>query len=164
MLGTEAFRSILEATSQSTIFIYSLALAITVYNFRKINSTVLCFGLVLISQSIMHWLEAPLLELNSILPWYGSWIFINGFTVYLLYTSHKVLKINLAQVVNRVATLYLLAVFVQVARFIDIEHFDAQYLKHFYYLGVNTVNICLGFVILITAIKDKEEKLVGLHV
>lgn len=160
----ESFYSIFESITESTIFIYSFALILVVHRFRKINSTVLCFGLVLMSQSIMNWIETPLLELNSIRPWYGTWIFIYGFTVYLLYSSHKVLKVNLAQVVNRVATLYLLSMFVQVARFIDIEHFDAQYLKHFYYLGVNFMNICLAVLILTTAVKDKEEKMVGLHV
>lgn len=160
----EAFYSIFEATSQSTIFIYSFALILAVYHFRKINSTVLCFGIVLITQSIMYSIEEPLLALNAVTPWYGTWIFINGFSVYLLYTSHKVLKINLAQVVNQVASLYLLSMFVQVARFIDIEHFDAQYLQHFYYIGVNAANICLAILVLVTAVKDKQEKLAGLYV
>lgn len=156
--------SVLFTIGSFNILSYFFALAITVYRFRKINSTVLCIGIVFMFQSLMLVIRDPLLALDSREAWYSTWVVINGFIVYALYKSHKVLEVNLAQITNRVALLHLMMVFVQIARYMEREYLGGEFLDAWYYIAVQAINISLSLVVLVTAIKDKKEKMVGIYV
>lgn len=159
-----SFYSIFEIISEGTLVIYFFSLLIVVSRFRTINSTVVCILVVFMMESLMSLFEKPLLKFDSRELWYGTWIIMCTLTVFLLYQSHKVLKLNLAKVTNMVAFTYLVSTFIQIADYIDREHFSGNYLETFYPVAVHTINISLAAIILFTAIKHKKEKLVGWYV
>lgn len=160
----ESLYSTFETISEWVGFVLFLALLIAVYRFRIINSTVICVSLTFMMYSLMHFINEPLLAFNSREVWYGSWVMINGVTVYLLYKAHDVLKVNLARVTNKVAFTYCVAACAHTARYIDRQHFGGEHLEVLYPLAINTINISLAAIILVTVMKDKKEKLVGLYV
>lgn len=141
-----------------------VALLIAIYRFRVINSTVLCAVITFMTYSLMEALNEPLLALESREAWYGTWAFLYGASALLLYKSHDILKVNLATVTNKVAFTLCVGMFTQIARYIDRQHFGGEYLEVFYPIAINTVNISLAAILLVTVIKDKKEKLVGLYV
>ncbi len=155
---------IFENLAVGSTFVMFLAFLIAVNRFRLINSTVICSGLALLMYSLMNIMREPLLLLESREAWYGTWTMMCGLSVYLLYKSHDVLKVNLAKVTNRVAFVFCISACVHTARYIDRQHFGGQYLETFYPLAINTINISLAIIILVTVLKDKKEKLVGLYV
>lgn len=160
----ESFYSLLFAIGQNTLIAYLFALAIAVYRFRRINSTILCVGLVFMMQSFMQLIYHPLLEAGSRELWYGVWTAIDVFTVYLFYKTHQALKVNLAHITNTVALTYVVSAFIHTLRYIEREHFGGEYLDSWYYIAVNTINISLAIYVLGTVLRDKKEKLVGLYV
>ena len=160
----QALYPIFETISLCAGIILFIALLIAVYRFRLINSTVICAGITFMMYSLMHLMHEPLLALESREAWYGSWAFIYGASVFLLYKSHQVLKVNVAKVTNRVAVTNCIAICIQTTRYLDRQYFGGVYLEMFYPVAVNTVNISLASVLLMTVVKDKKEKLVGLYV
>ena len=160
----KALYSTFEAISLWAGVVLFIALLIAVYRFRLINSTVICAGVTFMMYSLMHLIHKPLLTLESREIWYGTWVFLYGASVFLLYKSHDVLKVNLAKVTNKIAFTFCVGMFVQTARYMDREYFGGVYLEVFYPVAVNTVNISLAAILLVTTIKDKKEKLVGLYV
>ena len=163
-MTAEQLNSVLFSIGNNTLIAHFFALSIAVYRFRRINSTVLCLGLVFMLGSLMQLVYQPLLDLGSRELWYGTWVVSCAITVYLLYKVHEVLKVNLAKVTNVVAFTYVVSAFVHAIRYIEREHFGGQYLDAWYYIAINTINISLAVVLLVTAIKDKKEKLVGMYV
>lgn len=155
---------ILATIGSYNIVAYFFALSIAVYRFRRINSTVLCIGIVFMFQSLMLVIRDPLLALESREAWYGTWVVINCLIVSALYKSHKVLKVNLAKLTNTVALFHVILAFVQTARYMEREYLGGEFLDAWYYISIQTLNISLALVVLATAIKDKKEKRVGIYV
>lgn len=160
----ESLYSVLFAIGQNTLIAFFFALMIAVSRYRRINSTVLCIGLVFTFQSLMLLLRDPLLALNSREVWYGTWTLIDVLVVCSIYKSHQALKVNLARVSNAVALTYVVSAFIHTLRYIEREHFGGEYLDSWYYIAVNTINISLAIYVLGTVLRDKKEKLVGLYV
>lgn len=152
------------AVGEASLIVYFFALSVAVYRSRIINSTIICVGLVFIMQSLMRLIRDPLIEFGSREAWYGSWTVFYILTVYLLYKAHDVLEINLAKLTNRVAFTFCIGACVHTSRYIDRQYFGGVYLETFYPLAINTINVSLAAMVLITVIKDKKEKLVGLYV
>lgn len=147
-----------------SVFGLFIALLIAFYRFRVINSTVISTVVTLMSYSLMEVIHDPLLTTESREAWYGTWTFLYGISVWLLYKLHDLLKINLAKVTNKVAFTFCAGMFMQIARYLDRQYFGGEYLEQIYPIAINTINIALPTILLITVIKDKKEKLVGLYV
>lgn len=156
--------TVLRAIESNILLVYFFALGFSVHRFRRINSTVLCIGLVFVLQSLMMLIRDPLLALQSREAWYGGWILFDVLTVFLLYKVHDILNVNLAKITNIVAFTYVVSAFIHTARYIERQHFGGEQLDAWYYIAVNTINISLAVIVLATAIKDKKEKLVGMYV
>lgn len=160
----ESIYTAIDYIENSLLIVYLLSFGIAVHRFRIINSTVICVGLLFIMEAIMNWLKAPLLEFNSREVWYGTWIFLYIATIVLLYKIHHVLKVNIISLTNTIAYTCLISAAIHAARYIEREHFGGEYLDTWYYLAVNTINISLALIILMTVVRHKKEKLVGLYV
>ena len=143
---------------------YSFALVISVFQFRVVNSTVICVSVLSAMQILMLLLQQPLLDSGSQELWYGAWTFINVFIIFCLYKIHELLKVNLAEITNKVAFACLLMACVQTIRYIERQNFGGEFLDSWYYLSVNTINVYLAITVLWTVVKDKQEKQVGLYV
>lgn len=141
---------------------YFIALVIAVYQYRRVNSTVICIALLLAMESSMNIINEPLLSLNSREVWYGTWIALDGLMVFLLYRTHSVLKINLAKITNTVAWAYVVLAFVQTARYMDRSFLDGALLNDWYYLIINTINISVALLVVLSLFK--EEKPVGIYI
>lgn len=148
----------------SSVFGLFLALLIAICRFRVINSTVIASVVTLMSYSFMEVIHDPLLAVESREAWYGTWAILYGLSTWLLYKLHDVLKVNLAKVSNRVAFTFCAGMIMQIARYLDRQYFGGDYLEQIYPVAINTINISLPVILLVTALKDKKEKLVGLYV
>ena len=160
----ESLYPIYSAIGEASLIVYFFALIVVVHRYRLINSTIICIGLVFMMQSLMRLLREPLMEFGSREVWYGSWTIFYVLTAYMLYKTHDVLKVNLAQLTNRVAFTFCIGACIHTARYIDRQHFGGAYLDTFYPLAINTINVSLAAMVMITVAKDKKERLVGLYV
>lgn len=142
--------------------VYFTALVVAVYKYRVVNSTVICIALLLAMESLMNFIREPLLSLNSNEIWYGTWIALDGLMIVLLYQSHKVLKVNLAQLTNTVAWAYVVLAFVQAARYMDRSFFEGVILNDWYYLMINAISVSVALLVVLSLFK--EEKTVGLYI
>ena len=142
--------------------IYFVGLAIAIYKYRVVNSTVLCLSLLFAMDSLMNIIRDPLLALDSREVWYGTWIILDGLMVFMLYKSHSLLKVNLAKIANTVAWAYVVLAFVQTLRYMDRAFLEGAILDDSYHLMISAINISVATLVMLSLFK--EEKPVGLYI
>lgn len=155
---------VFDSIGQSIHIVYCVALVIAVYKYREINSTVICIAVLCVMEQIMTWLSGPLFALNSWEAWYGGWIALNAILIVVLYEAHKVLKVNLAKLVNTVALAQIICASIQVIRYIERCFFQGDRLDPWYPVAINSVNVSVAIIVVFTLIREKEEKRVGLYI
>ncbi len=160
----ESLYYVLDHIQRAVLSTYCIALVVAIYRFRVVNSTVICVSLLFAMEVFMDVIAEPLLDSASQELWYGTWTFLFVFIIYALYKMHDILKVNLAEITNRVAFVCWLMACVQTIRYIERQNFGGEYLDSWYYLSVNTINVYLAITVLWTVVKDKQEKQVGLYV
>lgn len=158
----EHLYSAFEYIDGSFPIVYFMILAIAICKYRAVNSTVICIVLLLAMESLMNFIREPLLSLDSREVWYGVWIALDGLMIFLLYKTHSILKVNLAEITNTVAWAYVVLAFVQTARYMDKAFLDGTVLNDGYYLMINTINVSV--VLLVALSLFKEERPVGIYI
>lgn len=153
-----------DSIGQSIHIVYCVALVIAVYKYREINSTVICIAVLCVMEQIMTWLSGPLFALNSWEAWYGGWIALNAIFIVVLYETHKVLKVNLAKLVNTVALAQIICASIQVIRYIERCFFQGERFDPWYSVAINSVNVSVAIIVVFTLIREKEERRVGLYI
>lgn len=146
------------------IVIYSLSLIIAVCKFKEMNSTVITIALLLCLECLSDYVEAPLLSVGSWEAWYGGWIALDVLMIFALYEAHRFLQINLAKISNTVVLAQICTSSVQAYRYIERSFFDGQQFDAWYYLAINSINISIAIIVVLTLIKQREEKHVGLYI
>lgn len=146
------------------IVIYSFSLVFAVCKFKEINSTVIVVALILCSSCLSDYIETPLLSLGSWEAWYGSWIMIDALLILLIYEAHRMLNVNLTKLANTVALAQLCTMSVQTIRYIERSFFEGQHFDTWYYIAINSVNASITIIIVMTLLRQKEEKHVGLYI
>lgn len=146
------------------IVIYSLSLIFAVCKFKEINSTVVVIALLLCLECLSDYIESPLLSLGSWEAWYGGWIALDVLMIVALYESHRLLKINLAKITHAVVMAQISTIAIQTFRYIERSFLDGQQFDAWYYVAINSVNISVAIIVILTLIKQREEKRVGLYI
>ena len=160
----EALYSAFDSIGESLHIFYCLALLLAVYKYREVNSTIICITVLCVMELLMNQISNPLLLSGTLEIWYGAWILCYSATVYLLYKTHRVLKVNLAKLVNTVAFAHVVLSFTQAFRYVDRAFLGGEHLDMWYYLAINSLNISVALIVLFTLVREKEEKRVGLYI
>lgn len=156
--------SFFDTIGESFYIIYSVALLVAVYKYREMNSTIIVVALLLCIDCISGYIKNPLLSLGSWEAWYGGWIVIDVLLIFLIYEAHRMLKVSLTKFANTVALAQLCSMSVQTVRYIERSFFDGQQFDTWYYLAINSINVSVAIIVVMTVLRQKEEKHVGLYI
>ena len=154
----------LELLEDSLIIIYCFALMFAVYKFKEVNSSVICVAILFCMECIAGFIDEPLLSLNSWEVWYGAWILYDCLLVFFLYKTHKLLKVNLAKIINLVALSHVIKAWIHAFRYIERTFLDGQHLDTWYVVAISSINTTIAIIVIFTLLKDKEEKRVGIYI
>lgn len=137
-----------------SVFGYLLLLVASILYERKLNSVTITIFVVYIS-IISAILLTPLFyglatgkELYHKFMWYGGWIIIDVFCIWLIYYLHKVQKLRATQLSLVVSMSFIAMSLIQAVDFIDRATLQSNFFATAYQVLIATLNTCMLPVIL----------------
>tara|TARA_R110001583_G_scaffold190502_1_gene354805 strand:- start:483 stop:992 length:510 start_codon:yes stop_codon:yes gene_type:complete len=136
------------------LYISSLAMLVSFFVFREFNSHTLTSIIVIVSEAISSKLENPLMVLatnssNEIgrLIWYGTWMLIAFFVVWILYKSHEWLNISSSSVSDKIGKSFIAYASLQALGYADSMFFQSSILDSVYRYGIASVTVSVTLIL-----------------
>lgn len=156
------------------VFLYmsSLAMLVSFFVFREFNSHSLTSLIVIVSEAISSKLEIPLmnfatdsgLEIGRLI-WYGTWMLIAFFVIWILYQSHVWLNISSSSVSDKIGKCFIAYASLQALGYADSMFFQSVILDFIYRYGIASITVSVTLILFWELLRAKANgRVVGHHI
>lgn len=151
---------------EKTVFVaYFVLFLISVSVERKVSSVVISLMVLVLANGAMTAMTPILYQLATNeapffkFAWYGGFVLLDLFAVYLLYKFHTLLNQNVGAIAHLVGLSFCLLGIIQSLRYIDRYVFGTDWLQPIYQYGIPVLNVVLvPLVVALWTIQESDSK------